>query len=210
MEECNVENFDIIAAEIKNSLSNSQELISHANSNYPVLRQSLNLEVINFCMHRYIQAELDSRTPGNRGLGRMTTGIPRFAAYMRKHISILSEKDISELYRLIQDLMINGYLIHALFIENPIKKPSLSRGKTLYERWIPEIYVGNLSKMSRSVSDLFEVGPGPPFIRLQAFLDAHNLKGGGFLSLDKTELITFYYPIAGFALRAAEVFVPKP
>ena len=160
-------------------------------------------------MKRYIQSELDFNTLGNRGLGRMTTDIPRFAAYMRKHISILPKKHISELYRLIQGLMINGYLIHALFIENPIKKPSLTDGNALYKRWIPEIYVGDLSKMSKSLSDLFGVCTVPPFDRLQAFLDTHNLKGGGFLSEDKTEIITFFYPIAGFALRAVEVFVPK-
>ena len=67
----------------------------------------------------YRDSELDFTTPGNRGIGRMTESIPRFGAYFRKPLSILSDQELNELSYLMQDLCLLGYLNSAVFIQWP-------------------------------------------------------------------------------------------
>lgn len=44
----------------------------------------------------------------------------------------------------------------------------------------------------------------PPYGALMGFMRLHGVKGGGFLSKDKTDEIVLYYPRAGYGLRVVE------
>lgn len=52
-----------------------------------------NLEPAIECINRFVDAELDFMTPGERGLGRASTYYPRLAAYERKKISRLGMQE---------------------------------------------------------------------------------------------------------------------
>jgi hypothetical protein len=156
-----------------------------------------------YCIAQYISAELDYTSPGDRGIGRVSTHIPRFGAYFRKPLAQLSDDNRDELHNLIQTLVLRGYLVSALFSEPFVSDTSRLEQDILYQKWIPIIYVESASVPDNVLKLLGRVTDST-YARLSSFLISHRLRRGGLFSRDKTFEITLHYPIAGYLLRFVE------
>lgn len=173
-------------------------------SKFQKYKQNYNGKLIGYCINNYINAELDYETQGDRGIGRMTTFVPRFGAYFRKQLCLMPKGDISTLFMLIQDILIRGYLGHLLFMEESIKKSKLVNKEKLFQEWIPGIYGQHTSKLPDYMNKIFTISVGNSFKETKEFILNHGMKGGGFLSKDRTDEILFYYLFAGYGLRLVE------
>ena len=178
---------------------------------YRKLMSEFNSEAITYCLEKYIEAELDYTTPGNRGIGRMTANIPRLGAYFIKPLSKLSIQELNKLGFLIQDLCIRGYLNSAIYVKWPANNVKLSDKDLLFREWIPLIYVTNPYGFSPELWDIMKVDITFTIIEIHDFLRKHGIEGdslfkraGRFLSGDKINGILEYYAIAGYSLRAVE------
>jgi len=190
---------------IVNEFQEEKKILSMIQPKFEILKRNFNTQRIKYCLDQYIRLELDFETIGERGIGRMTDFIPRLGGYFREPISKLSQAEIDELYNLIQDLMLRGYLFYALFMENEIKKSITINGEDLYDQWIPGIYVSDVSEMKENAKNLFEACIYSIYNSLKKFLINHQMKGGGFFSKDKTDNIIYYYALAGWGLRLVEI-----
>ena len=205
MSKCKIENIETVMSLITNTFRKEQDILNRIKPRFEQLKLKINTEIFNHCVEKYINAELDFKTPGNRGLGRMTDNIPRFGAYFRKKLSKLSQNDLDNLYIKIQDIIISGYLVHALFMEEVANNPVITDGETLYEKWIPGIYASSPFEMGKNLSNIFYICIESSCQALKDLMGGCGIKAGGFLSADKTDEILVYYACAGFGLRTIEV-----
>lgn len=201
---CNIERLEEVFLSIREEFIGKIEIIEHLESYFKAFRNNYNCEVISYCLEKYINAELDFATPGDRGIGRVSLVIPRFGAYFRKQLSVTSKNDLTKLYNLIQDIIIRGYLIHLLSMEEPIKNSVILKGEEIFKKWIPGIYSQDLSKMPEHLQNIMTLCTNSAFTDLEDFMVLHKMKGRGFLAKDKTEEILGYYLFAGFGLRLVE------
>jgi len=171
------------------------------------VKSSLNYDSLFYCIDKYINSELDSRTRGNRGIGRMTTWIPRLGAYYRKEMSRLSTKNLSELYTLMQDVIFRAYLARPLIVENPISMAKLSKGSELYEAWIPGIYV--VDPFGEKLLDMIDACTSTAWESFLNFLKKHGMSRPGTFPNEKMDEILFRYVVAGYYLRVVEVNPPR-
>jgi hypothetical protein len=167
-----------------------------------------NSDAIIYCIDKYIEAEFDFITPGNRGIGRMTENIPRFGAYFRNSLSKLSNQELNELHFFIQDLCIRGYLSSALFISWPSKNNKLSNKFLLFKEWIPKIYITNpYDTCLETLWDIVRIKSNYTIIEIHYFLNKHGMEKRGFFNRNyeyKVNEILEYYIVAGYTLRSVE------
>jgi len=206
---CKIEHLEEAFLLIKEELNNETEIdeteiVEQAESNFEQFRNNYNCDVLNYCLEKYINAELDFTTPGDRGIGRVSLIIPRYGAYFRKQLLLMSKNNLIKLYNLIQDIILRGYLVHLLFMERPVKISVILKGEEIFEKWIPGIYSQDLSKMPEPLQKIMILCTNSVFKDLEDFMVLHKMKGGGFLSKDKTNEILCYYPFAGYGLRLVE------
>jgi len=180
-------------------------------SRFKQIALEFNAVAITYCLDLYIGAELDYAAPGSRGIGRMTTNIPRFGAYFSKPLSKLSSQELDELYFLIRDLCLRGYLMSAILMEWPARHAKLSNGASLFEEWISSIYVINPHELDPDIWDIIKIDAMYTIIEIHVFMRKHGMEGdtlfnrvGRFLSGDKVDEILLYYAIAGYSLRAVQ------
>ena len=204
MAQCTIEHLRHAFEGICKTISKDSELYNSIKIKMDALKQIFNSNAVTYCLEQYINSELDYKTPGDRGLGRMTTYIPRLAAYLRKQIANLSSQELNELYYLIQDLILRGYLASVLFIEESPKHSKVSESKELYEAWISGIYAEDPSQMSENLQKAFALCTDSAFVEIKEFFSKHTMKVSRFFSRDKTDTIISYYPFAGFGLRFEE------
>jgi len=204
MERLTKDHLDSSMLAIREACVDEPGMIDKIDPLYNKFRERFNTEAVGFCVEKYVVSELDFETAGDRGLGRMSGDIPRLGAYFRKQMSKLSEKELCDLYLVIQDLMLRGYLARALLLEGSPKQSRLTEGPELYEAWLPGFYSSDLSQMGPNLRTAIEVVTDSAFAKLTKFLEENGMRGGGFMSKDKTELICMYYPLAGFGIRAVE------
>jgi hypothetical protein len=91
MEELTLERADASVLAMRDALRDEPALSEQLGLWDKELRSCFNIVAVGFCFSKYISSELDSQTPGDRGLGRLSTEIPRLGAYFRKPISRLYE-----------------------------------------------------------------------------------------------------------------------
>jgi len=188
-----------------------ESILEEVEPRFKKLILEFNSEAISYCLEKYIVAELDYKTPGNRGIGRMTQNIPRFGAYFRKPLSTLTEQEFNKLYLFILDLCLRGYLISVLYVEWPARNDKLLDKYLLFEKWIPCIYVINPYGLNPDIWDLMKADTLFTIIEIQDFIRKHGMEKdsllkrvGGLLSKNKVGEILEYYIIAGFSLRSVE------
>lgn len=172
---------------------------------YAALRSQFNPSAIGHCLGTYIQAELDSQTPGDRGLGRVSTHIPRLAAHLRRGMSRLTRDETMHVAALIQDAALRGYLTYALLVEKPLRAAKYIDGASLYHEWLPVIYSGANADVGPNLRQMLEVFSDPALQSLADYFTQHRVTPGLFGDDQKTRLVIAYYPLAGLALRAIEV-----
>ena len=171
------------------------------------IKEQACLDAVAQCICKFVEAEVDSTTPGERGIGRITLSPPRLGGYLRKQIARLSHQDLRELCSLVCTLVFRGYVAYMLKMgEKFIPTTGQFQGDQLFTEWICNIYATNLPKdvelMLRNVIKT-------PIDRVKHFLASKGAVGGGFFSVDKTDDILIWYPIAGFMLRNAEMALAR-
>ncbi len=100
------------------------------------------------CIEKFLNSEIDYSTPGIRGMGRMSTHIPRFGGYYAKYLIKLNSTDIGIIKSIIKDILNFGYYISVQLeaAEKKIKKFPEKAFDTLLNEWIPTIYVQKYEK----------------------------------------------------------------
>jgi len=205
MEELTLERADESVSAMHEALRDAPELSERLRLWDKDVRLRFNAFAVGFCFYKYIDAELDCHTPGDGGLGRMATDIPRLGAYCRKPLSRLSLPERRELYGLIEDLMLRGYLTRALLLEVPPKEPVLTDAADLYEKWLERFCSSNPSGMDLELRAVLATVTDSAFAALNGFLSRYGIRGDGALEEDKTHAISMYYPVGGLAVRTSEV-----
>jgi len=206
MEELTLERADASVSAMHEALSDdSLDLSERLGLWEKDLRSRFNALAVGFCFFKYIDSELDCYTRGDGGLGRMSADVPRLGAYCRKPISRLSLPERRELYGLIEDLMLRGYLTRALLLETPPNEPVLTDAADLYETWVARLHSSDPSEIDAKLRWILAAVTDSAFVDLNEFLSRHGIRGGSALEEDKTHAISMYYPVGGFAVRASEV-----
>jgi hypothetical protein len=205
MEPLTFELIDASISAMREALQDEPELLEQVDLCVDELRTRFNIEAVGLCFSHYIGSELDFRKSGDRSLGQISTDVPRLGAYFRKQISQLPHPELLSLYRIIQDLMLRGYLTRALLLEAPLKQSRLTAGLELYEVWLPGFYTSDPMQMGSHLRAVLAAVTDSAFARLSAFFSSHGMRGGGLFRKDKSSAISSYYPLAGFAVRAFEV-----
>jgi len=165
---------------------------------YQQLLDGFNYDALDYCLRQYIWAELDYKTPGTRGLGRVTTDTPRFAAHYRQHVGTLDSNGQSFLYYAIQDIILTSYMTYALLAAAPISARTYHGSDELYRRWLPLIY-SSAGKPKPGVLEAVGVTTEGDYEGLLEFMVGHDM------NVDQTTgKILYYYCVAGLNLRYVE------
>lgn len=181
------------------------KFLEEVNPRLTAIKEAFNFGAMDYCLERYIGAELDFKSSGDRGLGRISTEVPRLGAYFRKPMSKLDESELSELHNILQQIVLSGYLTYALVMEDPLKTAKLTGGSEIYEKWLPRVYSTDPSQTPEHLQGYMAAFSNVASERWTSFSTRHGMKGGGAFSQDKTPVILVYYIIGGFWLRATEV-----
>ena len=166
-------------------------------------KSKINIPAINYCINEFIYSELDTATPGIRGLGRLTAFVPRLGGYFRNQISSFSSSQIEELLNLILSLIIQPYIFsYSMLLESD---PDIIRYDpyVLYEIWVPCIYELSISQPGAGPSSYLVVISEPLFNTVMKYFNLHRMKPG-FLQHDKRRHILTGYIQAGAALATSE------
>lgn len=174
----------------------------------PILQKvsaAFNSAALSHCLDKFIGAELDCHTPGDRGLGRISTHIPRLGAYYRRQFSKLGQSDRDELSAHICDIMLSGYLVHAFLLDKGERMAKVTDPHQLYDFWLPGIYSTDPGQLPEQLMEALTHFASPAAGACRQFLASHKCKGGGFMSKDKTQTILLFYVIGGYGLRFIEI-----
>jgi hypothetical protein len=170
------------------------------------LRPILNGSLLDSCVTPFVDAEMDFRTSGERGLGRTSVFVPRFGGHFRKRMSKLDSVQLTRIRTGVVRCVISGYLAYAIFYE--VVESVVTDAEQLYEKWIPLIYSVDLNELGEGTDDYFLGASTRSLSALKAVVSDLELEKGGFLASAKdpnrTDLIMSYYPAAGFLLRHTE------
>jgi hypothetical protein len=79
--------FERTQSVISYTLASTPERLHKCEARLRDLRYRLNYD--GFCMNLPVMAELDYHTPGDRGLGRLSTEVPRLGGHCRKSLAQL-------------------------------------------------------------------------------------------------------------------------
>jgi hypothetical protein len=159
--------------------------------------------IVELCIERFIDAELDFRTPGNRGLGRLSEVLPRYGAYFRRYLRSMPVDELAQVRNLIRNQVLTGYLAVALLNDDEqVAEPKVKRAEDVYISWVPKIYSGGCGESL--LQAIYACGAHAK-THHEAFLARHRMKGGGIFSTDKTKGILLHYHLAGATLRLVEM-----
>ncbi|GEM_PF-3896889 len=109
----------------------------------------LSPSVVN-CIERYVQGEMDTRTPGVRGYGRSTESVPRLGGWFRKEIERLDYSKRERLTAMIRQSVCNGYALAVWWDvggHRVVRKPESWNEEALFSTWVQPIYGLNLEKI---------------------------------------------------------------
>lgn len=158
---------------------------------------------ISYCVDKFVQTELDFKTAGKRGLGRLTEGWPRLGAYFREQLSNFNPEKLEELDRLLTVFIVKCYLFPIITADSVKNAPRIKIVDDLYEDWVPRMYSFDLSGLGDGLGALFTATLESDFMNVKAFFKENNMNAG-FWEKDKTDEILYGYARVGFTLRFAE------
>jgi len=204
MSKCEMIDLDLAAKSIFDIIKNDERILKKdKHLKYEQLRPYIRIDNISYCIEKFIESELDYITKGERGLGRMTTAIPRLGGYYRKKIAEMSSKSRLELYMLIQDIMLRAYLVDPFFGVNPNNKPTIVDKTSLFKAWIPPIYVVDIIDPVVAMLDILE---SSAINSLEGFFITHKLENRKpFEDNERVSGIICRYMVAGYLLRLVEM-----
>lgn len=184
----------------------SEEDASALLERYYPIRETLNIERLDYCISKYLEAEFDTKTEGVRGLGRTTESVPRLGGYYRKEFSKLGPNTIEELKVVTREILLRGYLVHLMSIDQGNASLSSPAKEEVYKKWIPRIYITGFEEFPELLQNVFLTFTEDPMERFFRILRKNGIEQRvGFFKKDLTVPILVYYAIAGFGLRTIEV-----
>lgn len=181
---------------------NNPEEVEISRGIYEKSKNNINIDIINFCLEKYLHSEFDYETSGDRGLGRMSDYCPRLGAYFRKPISKMNPEKINELDNLITNFIIKSYLFVIFTNLNPLESSDISN-ELFYEKWVPKIYVFDWGNLSEETTNLLFIIIQKDWEELKNFFKENDMKAGLF-GQDKTDEILRGYAASGLMLKAAQ------
>ncbi|MDZ7798764.1 MAG: hypothetical protein U5L76_04075 [Patescibacteria group bacterium] len=181
-----------------------QDILQVMEEKYNVLKNNIDIKKINYCIHKYIDSELDFKTEGMRGIGRASTFVPRLGACYRSQFYKLSQEDIDKIYIYIQDILLLGYLSYSFLMEEEPKFDNTMTKEKLSKEWITGIYASDPSEMRDKLQNTLANLAEKSITKLKDIFKKHNIKNGKLFSKDKLDLIIWWYVLAGFSLRLVE------
>jgi hypothetical protein len=197
---------DIFLKNVDHIFSEDSDLLSQVRKSILEAHLIANREAVLYSLERYIEAELDFAGVGDRGIGRLSTEIPRYGAYFRKRLSQLAPSELEILRQQIIDTVIAGYFSHVVAAEDPVLQPTVSSSNQLFSEWIPIVYSAALpNSFSREIMHNVNGLLGHALTKHKAMLYVMKIRGGGWFRRDLTDEVIYYHGIAGFGLRAIEV-----
>jgi len=205
MTECKVEYLENVMASLAVCLRYEEALLIKIRPRFEQFKKRYNGSSIGYCLSRYIKSELDSATPGNRGVGRNDGRIPRFGAYYRKALRGQPGARVAQLYDAIQHLILCGYLLHVLMLEEPVSRTAVLSGEPLYEKWITRIYTEHSLPSKGALRKVFLLFVTAAMDEVKRCMDTHNIRAARLFGKDPIDAILAYYACAGFFLRITEV-----
>jgi hypothetical protein len=107
-------------SDLREVARNDYDLLAQATVKLIDLPSVMNQDAILHCIREFAQAELDVETPGDRGLGRLSTEVPRFGAYFRNPLVRLSPEDIDSLRQRIVAQLVAGSLLSGRRVAEPL------------------------------------------------------------------------------------------
>jgi hypothetical protein len=158
---------------------------------------------IGYCINRFVEAELDFETKGDRGIGRISSNPPRFGAYSRKQLSNVSKSDLESLRENLIEVMLSAYLVGLMFDEKEV--PVEAESEVLFDRWIPNIYVTPFDMLGENLQSALLLFCETPYKHLLDIIDRLNLNPKRFLKKDYIHTIFSFYLVAGWGLRHIEM-----
>lgn len=204
MQKLTLEKIEIIKTGILESFKEHQDIIQMIETKYSTLRNSVNIEKLDYCIDKYVNAELDFRAEGMRGIGRASTFVPRLGAYYRESFSNFTQEEIDKLYNLIQDILLIGYLSFVFLMEEKSQFDTSINTEKLCEAWITGMYGSDPSEMGEKLQNALGNLSEKSIIRIKDFFEKHNMKKGRLFSKDKIDIILWWYILAGYSLRLVE------
>lgn len=170
--------------------------------NFEKNKKNIYPQNISFCLEKFLHTEFDYETPGSRGLGRMSDYWPRLAAYFRDSFSKLSIDEMGELDSQITALIVKCYLFTILISDKSAVQTVLT-DEQLFEKWIPQIYMFDLSGMGENSGNVLFALIQKNYEEIKSFFKKHGMKPV-FLSGDKTTEILNGYVAAGLVMLIVE------
>lgn len=132
-----IEAVDMISSEYKQFLAKAPSMTEYFYGN-----------AVKYCINRFLDSEMDYVTPGDRGMGRITTFIPRFAGMYANILNGLSINEQNIIRNAIFKILKLGYKTAVFFeivIERDPSKLDYIDSLDLFKRWIPKIYGTDLT-----------------------------------------------------------------
>ena len=213
MSNCEIRDLDSAAKAIIGIVNTNEVFLKKDKAQkFEQLRPFIRIDNIAYCLDRFIESELDYITEGQRGMGRLSTAIPRLGAYYRNKFVEVSSSSYGngavqipklELYLLIQDIMLRTYLLAPFFGGTVDNEPVIVDAIELFEKWLPTIYATEITEPSASVMELIV---GQVVSDLEEFLVAHKFEKKKF-AIEKeytVSAIIYRYAVAGYTLRLVE------
>ena len=181
---------------------NHRQEIAQFRANFEQRKASINCPAIEYCINEFVKCELDYTTPGMRGLGRLTTDIPRLGAYFRNQISNLPSSQLEVLSNLIVDLITQPYIFWVV-LRTDSADVNNYQPRALYEKWVPRIYEWGIEQLGEGRASALAVISEPLFNKLLTYFNERRMKPG-FLHSDKRSNILTGYVQAGVSLGGCE------
>lgn len=200
---------DEIGAMLSLVLPQDGERASDVERQFAELRAHFNVATVEPCISFFVDAEMDFVTPGERGLGRLSSYVPRFGGYFRKRLSRLSADERQRLRDLMVRCLTSGYLACFVRFSRGVR-PVLTDVSQLREKWISAIYSVNLDEVCAGLENIVLNLAAGPVGELKAAISRLELGRGSMLSSpkdpEKVDLILSHYPSAGCVLYLTENF----
>lgn len=167
------------------------------------LKYNHDFAVPEYCIDKFIKAEMDQQSPGIRGVGRVTDEIPRFGGFYRSSLNHLYKDEIIALEVLFKELIYIGYFTHVIVCEDILRPAEFEDKYKLYQMWIMYILGFDNRSFSQSI-EIIESASQEAGDNLKEKLNKleFHMSDHGKEILDG---ILRFYGVAGFTLRRREM-----
>lgn len=92
---------------------------------------------------RFVGSEMDWKTDGARGFGRVTEAVPRLAGWQRGGFSHLRNAEAEIIMKKVAEILLRGYGVNLLMegvIRKQIYEPQVVSEEQFWEKWVPLLY----------------------------------------------------------------------